>query len=115
MVEVSRVELKAGSGAKVWKVRAATAVSVIRFDSSTMLWSFVVLFSLPVLCSDSSKLTNTSEGSYFALWRLMPLTKIASLITLVLLACLSWQCHILILLFLLTRCIARLCSLNAIV
>ena len=48
MVEVSRAESRAGSGAKVWKVRAATAVFVSRSDLSTTLSSSAVLSLLPV-------------------------------------------------------------------
>lgn len=67
MVEISRVESRAELVAKVWKVRAATAVSIFCCDLSTTLLSSTVLFSLPVSCSNSSKLINTSEKLYFAL------------------------------------------------
>lgn len=96
---------RSGSRAEVWKVGARSSCF---FSPCSVVGCFGSLSSSSSASySDLSELINTSDGSYFARWRSMPLTKVDALITLAFLACPSRRCQILILLFLLMRFVGR--------
>lgn len=99
----SRVELIAVLGLEVLKVR------VVSISASFILCADLGLFPilLSSLHSESFKSMNILVESYLALYKSIPSTREATLITLALLACPRQQCQILILQFLLTRCIAQ--------
>lgn len=66
IVEVLKAKSRTKLNTKIWKIHITIAVFLFCFNLSTMLLSFLVLFLLLILCSDSFKSTNTSKKLYFA-------------------------------------------------
>lgn len=104
----------AESSSEVLNIKVTPVSASFMFYADLDLFVFAILFLLLMLCSKSSKLTNTFVRSYLAPYMLILLTKAIALITLALLTCPKQRCQTLIFWFLLTRCISWLYPLNVI-